>query len=229
MKPLLVIENDARDPLGYLEDAIVARGSEAIIVGASVGDPIPTIDGFAGLIILGGPQGAYEGATYPYLEDEMSLIRDAVAADVPVLGICLGSQLIAHALGGRAYRADQPEVRVLTPQLSDEGGRDPMGAPLAKPVVTFHQDTFDVPPGATVLARSDRFTQAFRCGSALAIQPHPEVSADRVESWLPRTELPQMAGVDGAYVVQAMRNSVDPADASMLFTAWLDQITAPIS
>ena len=248
MQPLLVIENDPRDPAGYLGEAIEARkltiassqsaggavwmlvlGDLTIVVARpSLGDPIPHVDGWAAVIVLGGPQGAYESDLHPYLADEMQLIRDAVAAGVPVLGICLGSQLIAHALGGRAFKADAPEVRVITPLLTTEAAGDPIATLLATPVVTFHQDTFDLPPHAIVLARSDRFTQAFRCGSALAIQPHPEASADRVASWLPKTQLPQQAGVDGMEVVAAMRREVRPATAIDLFDAWLDEISTTV-
>lgn len=224
MPPLLVIENDRRDPLGNLGDAIEARHMRTHVVRPPEGDAIPSPDDYAALIVLGGPQGAYEADIHPYLEDEMKAIRQAVAADLPVLGICLGSQLVAHALGGRAYKAARPEVAVIEPRLTPEGEADPLGVLLTKPVLTFHQDSFDLPPQARVLARSERFTQAFRCGSALAIQPHPEVAIDDVAHWVSSSDLPTRAGVDGEELVADVRRTVENSDALALFDAWLDEV-----
>jgi GMP synthase-like glutamine amidotransferase len=224
MDPILVIENDPRDPLGNLGDAIEARGFTTEIVRPPSGERIPEPSGYSGVVILGGPQGAYESDIHPYLDSEMDLIREAVAGDVPLLGICLGSQLVAHALGGKAYRADKPEVAVIEAQLTDQGRSDPIADLITKPILTFHQDTFDVPPDSTVIARSDRFTQAFRCGSALAIQPHPEVVPDDLEHWVAVSPIPANAGVDGDALVDTFRSSVDPGDAAALFDAWLDEL-----
>lgn len=224
MEPILVIENDPRDPVGILGDAIAARGFTTEIVRPPSGDVIPSPTNFAALVVLGGSQGAYESDIHPYLDDEMEAIRMAVDADVPVLGICLGSQLVAHALGGRAYKGDSPEAEIIEPELTPEAADDPIARALGRPMLTFHQDTFDVPPNATVLARSDRFTQAFRCGSALAIQPHPEVRADDVAHWVESSDIPQRAGVDGQELLATMRSTVDSGDAMALFDAWLDEI-----
>lgn len=224
MEPILVIENDPRDPLGILGDAIAARGLTTKVVRPPAGDAIPAPTDFSALVVLGGSQGAYEADIHPYLDDEMEAIRTAVAADLPVLGICLGSQLVAHALGGRAYKADRPEAGVIAPEITAEGADDPMAELIAKPVLTFHQDTFEVPASAKVIARSDRFIQAFRCGSALAIQPHPEVGVEDVEHWVETSSIPARAGADGQQLVATMRDTVDTADAMALFDAWLDEI-----
>ena len=224
MEPILVIENDARDPVGILGDAIAARGIATEIVRPHSGDTIPDPTEFAALVVLGGSQGAYEADIHPYLDDEMGAIRTAVAAGLPVLGICLGSQLIAHALGGRAYLAPTPEAGVIAPTITLAGKHDPMAELIAKPVLTFHQDTFDVPANAPVIARSDRYVQAFRCGSALAIQPHPEVRIDDVEHWVETSTIPTRAGADGQELVATMRRTVEENDAIALFDAWLDEI-----
>jgi GMP synthase (glutamine-hydrolysing) len=229
MNPILVIENDPHDPLGNLGDAIEARGLKTEIVRPPSGDRIPAPMGYAGVVVLGGPQGAYEADIHPFLDDEIELNSEAVAGHVPLLGICLGSQLVAHALGGKAYLADRPEVAVIEPQLTEEGRDDPIADLITKPVLTFHQDTFDVPPRATVIARSDRYTQAFRCGSALAIQPHPEVIADDLEHWVSSSPIPERAGVDGDVLIDTFRSSVDVADAAALFDSWLDELPAPTS
>lgn len=226
MEPILVIENDSRDPVGILGDAIAARGLTTKVVRPHAGDSIPAPTEFGGLVVLGGSQGAYEAHIHPYLDDEMEAIRTAVAAGLPVLGICLGSQLIAHALGGRAYLADRPEAGVIAPTITAEGADDPVAELIARPVLTFHQDTFDVPANATVIARSDRFIQAFRCGSALAIQPHPEVRVEDVEHWVETSSIPTRAGTDSHELLATMRRTVDSGDAMALFDAWLDEIDA---
>lgn len=225
MEPILVIENDARDPVGILGDVIAARGVTTEVVRPYSGDTIPDPTEFGAVVVLGGSQGAYEAAIHPYLDDEMAAIRTAVAAGVPVLGICLGSQLIAHALGGRAYLAPTPEAGVIAPTITPEGADDPMAEFIAKPVLTFHQDTFDVPANATVIARSDRYVQAFRCGSALAIQPHPEVRIEDVEHWVETSTIPTRAGAVGEELMATMRRTVDESNALALFDAWLDEIT----
>lgn len=224
MDPILVIENDPHDPLGRLGDAIEARGLQVDVVRPADGETVPDLDGYAAVVVLGGPQGAYEAAEHPYLDVEMDLIRASVARNVPLLGICLGSQLIAHALGGRAYRAPKPEAAVIEPHVTAEGERDPLGHHLRKPVLTFHQDTFDVPPGSAVLARSDLYTMVFRCGSALAVQPHPEVKADFVEHWVANSDIPTRAGADAEALLRQVRDEIDPSDAMALFDAWLDDI-----
>lgn len=226
MKRLLVIENDPMDPLGYLGEAVEAAGFATDVISPPTGDAVPPTEGYAGVIVLGGPQGAYEADVHPYLEDEMRLIRSAVAVDLPVLGICLGSQLIAQALGGRAYKAERPEAGVITPQLTEEGSADPLAALISRPMVTFHQDTFEIPPQGTLLAQSDRFPQAFRCGSALAVQPHPEASADTVAVWVHESDVPERAGADGAGLIADMRTTIDPGDALGLFAAWLEEVAS---
>lgn len=229
MEPILVIENDPHDPLGHLGRAIEARGLSTTIVRPPSGESVPAPGDYLGVIVLGGPQGAYESDQHPYLEDEMELIRKTVDADIPLLGICLGSQLVAHALGGRAFRADIPEAAVVRPQLTSAGADDPIAPYITKPVLTFHQDTFDVPPQATVIARSDMYTQAFRCGSALAIQPHPEVFAEDVAHWVARSHIPDRAGADGQELLASVQTSVDPGDAAALFNVWLDELPTQTS
>jgi GMP synthase (glutamine-hydrolysing) len=226
MDPILVIENDAHDPLGHLGDVLEERNVTAEVVRPGSGEAIPSLEGYSAVVVLGGEQGAYESELHPHLADEMQLIRDAVASDVPLLGICLGAQLVAHALGGRAYLAERPEVAVMQPTLTAEGAQDPLAPHLVKPTLVFHQDSFEVPPGARTLAVSDRFPQVFRCGSALAIQPHPEVRIEDVEHWIAASDIPERAGVDADALLDDMRSKVDRNDAAALFEAWLAEVAA---
>ena len=139
------------------------------------------------LIVLGGPIGANDDADYPFIRDELRLIEQRARANRPVLGICLGSQLIARALGARVYRAKAKEIGYKPLQLT-EAGRQSCLAPLStKPVFHWHGDTFDLPAGARHLASTDICPhQAFAWGAndaVLALQFHPEVTARGLERW----------------------------------------------
>lgn len=178
-------------------------------------------------MLLGGEMGAYDEDRHPYLGAEKDLVRRAVAADIPVLGICLGCQLVADALGGAAYRAAEMEARFGPCDLSPEGAADDVVRYLAEPTLSLHRDTWDPPPGSTVLATTDRFRQAFRFGSALGIQPHPEVTPDVVEEWLDAASRDRITatGTDPDDLLAAVRAGADTADATAaaLFGAWIDQ------
>ena len=222
MRTVLILENDEGDQPGYLGDALAAASVPTELVRVHAGDPVPPLPTNGAVVILGGSMGVYEADEYPWIEEQAELVRDAVAADVPVLGICLGAQIIAHALGGHVYLAERPEVGVIEATLTPAGIRDPLGEHLAGPYLVFHQDTFRLPPEAELLAASDRFPQVFRCGSALAVQPHPEVSAEVATSWGQRSPLPERAGIDLDAELTRMRAEVPPERALALFAAWID-------
>lgn len=226
MTRVIVLENDAGDPPGHLVTALRSAGVEEHLVRVHAGEPVPALADAAGVVILGGGMGVYESASHPWIEDEAGLVRAAVAADVSVLGICLGAQIVAHALGGRVFPADTPEVGVVTSTLTSAGERDPLGELLVGPYLAFHQDTFDLPPDAHLLASSPAFPQAFRSGSALAIQSHPEVSFDDAMAWGRRSPLPRRAGVDYDSVMAEMHDSVRPERAIRLFEAWIEEAVA---
>jgi GMP synthase (glutamine-hydrolysing) len=186
---LLVIRHEAGAPPGLLGDAAERAGVELEVVAADAGEPVPRrLDGAAGLVVLGGMMGVADVAEYPHLEPTMGLIRGAAAEGAPTLGICLGAQLAAQALGGRAYKSpDGLELGWIGLQLTPAGRADPVTAVLDHPnarVFSSHYDVFDLPAGATLLARgADRPNQAFRLGSVVGVQFHPEVDAALVAAW----------------------------------------------
>ena len=139
------------------------------------------------LVIMGGPMGTYEEDTYPWLKDEKLFVRKAIHSDKAVLGICLGSQIIANALGAAVYPNKEKEIGWLPISFIDKASQDLFGSETVSPIVfQWHGDTFDLPENATLLASSDLYpNQAFTLGkNILALQFHVEVAADSLEKWL---------------------------------------------
>ncbi len=184
MKPIAVLRHGHDIPLGRLGDVLDAAAMAVIEVPLYSGATIPELDALSAVVVLGGKMGAYDEAIYPYLRDEKELVREAARRQMPVLGVCLGGQLAADALGGEAFLAPQPEVEVLEVTLTDAGREDPVARHLDGPVLVWHQDTWEPPPAATELARSPRYPMAFRLGTVLGIQPHPEASPEIAKGWV---------------------------------------------
>ena len=138
------------------------------------------------LVVLGGPMGVYEADRFPCLHAELRLIRQRLDAGTPLLGICLGAQLIAHAMGARVYPGGTKEIGFAPIRLTPAGERSCLAAVTpGQPVLHWHGDTFDLPPGATLLASTDAYAQqAFSAGpNVLALQFHLEAGAE-IEQWL---------------------------------------------
>lgn len=138
------------------------------------------------LVILGGPIGVYHHAAYPFVTGEIELLRVRLAADLPTLGICLGAQMMAAALGARVYPAPAREIGWSAIDLSETGARNPLTTLGGIPVLHWHGDTFDLPAGTTLLASTAICpNQAFSRGpNVLGLQFHPEVVGARFEHWL---------------------------------------------
>lgn len=145
---------------------------------------LPAVDEIAGLVVMGGPPDADDDAHHPGLAAERTLLAQAVAADVPTLGVCLGAQLLALAHGARLLRRAGTEIGFAPIELI---GDDPVLAPLgtSPEVLHWHVDQVELPDGATLLASNPTTqVQAFRLGSALGLQFHLEVDAPMLDLWL---------------------------------------------
>jgi GMP synthase-like glutamine amidotransferase len=173
----LVIEHDPDVPAGLVDEWLVGRGSVADLhqIATDVRDPDPRA--YDLIVTLGSEAAAFDD-TVPWIARERRLLRDAVAADVPVLGICFGSQILARALGGRGLRAERAEIGWMAIESSD-----PSLVP-AGPWLQWHRDTFTPPAGATVLANSPAGPQAYTIGRSLGVQFHPEVTPEIVADWV---------------------------------------------
>jgi GMP synthase (glutamine-hydrolysing) len=186
------------------------------------------------LVVLGGPIGAYEDAAYPFLTDEIKLVADRLSRGRPVLGLCLGSQIMARALGARVYPGGAKEIGWAPLQFPAESS-DSCLAPLATgdvSVLHWHGDTFDLPDGAVLLASTPAYPhQAFQWQkSGLALQFHPEVTRAGMERWFIGHAC-EIAATEGIDVPDLRRDTDRYAEA--LETAgprclemWLDALAA---
>jgi GMP synthase (glutamine-hydrolysing) len=184
-KSALAIRHVAFEDLGSFGPVLESRGYAVRSLDAGY-DDLSDADCDL-LVVLGGPIGANDEADFPFIRDELRLIEQRVRLGRPVLGICLGAQLIARALGARVYRAKAKEIGFAAVSLT-AAGRQSCLAPLADTaVVHWHGDTFDLPDGARHLAATDVCPhQAFAWGAddaVLALQFHPEVTARGLERW----------------------------------------------
>ncbi len=189
MPDVLAIRHVAFEHLGTLESVFIERGFQVRYWDAGIHDvailraSAPDI-----LVVLGGPIGAYEEDVYPFLKDELHIIDNRLKQALPVLGICLGSQLMARALGANVYPGSRKEIGWGPITLTDSGGESCLSGleDVDGQVLHWHGDTFDLPEGATLLASTDIApNQAFSWDlKALGLQFHLEVLPGEIERWL---------------------------------------------
>ncbi|MDX2289703.1 MAG: glutamine amidotransferase [Hyphomicrobiaceae bacterium] len=225
----IAIRHVAFEGLGTIEPLLRARGYEVKIADACAG-AVATLMPPDLLIVLGGPIGAYEDAVYPLLADELRLIETQMSRAAPILGICLGAQLMARALGARVYPGPQKEIGWSAITLTSEGESSPL-APYrdGAPVLHWHGDTFDLPAGATRLASTSITTnQAYSIGTtALGLQFHGECDGRDIEHWLVghAAELAS-ARIDVPALRAASKTEGPRAKAAGMaaLSRWLDQL-----
>jgi GMP synthase-like glutamine amidotransferase len=167
------------------------------------GDALPVLDAFDGLIVMGGPMGVGDTDQYPWLTDEISLVRAAIEAGKPTLGVCLGAQIIAAALGARVDRNDEKEIGFFDVTVTDAGRATPWLAGIDTfPAFHWHGETFDLPADAMHLASTPACAnQAFSVGDhVLALQFHVESTPDSVQRLI--AHCPEDI-TDGRYVQSA--------------------------
>jgi GMP synthase-like glutamine amidotransferase len=231
---LLVLQHLHTEHPGSFGDVIRERGLDVLTVELDDGETLPPLAEVDAILAMGGPMSANDDDEHPWLAGERVFLREAVEAGVPVLGACLGAQLLAAALGAGVYPvAAGPEVGLLPVDLTAAGEADPLFAGLGPSFVTcqWHGDTFDLPAGAELLASSPHCrNQAFRVGDgAYAIQFHVEPTREQIAEWREIPEyaaaLEQVLGPPEAEAFFAETDARVPeltAVAHRLFAAWLD-------
>ncbi len=184
---LLIIQNDPEVPPGNLADNLAELRIPFRLVHPYRGEALPVLPEISALIVLGGAMGANDDSRYPFLIPLKALIAEVVHAGIPYLGICLGGQLLAAALGTPVVSCRWEELGTLEVTLTKEGMTDQLLSGLPSSFMTFqwHHDSFDLPAGATLLASSPACPhQAFRAGNcAWGLQFHPEVNEAIIRAW----------------------------------------------
>jgi GMP synthase (glutamine-hydrolysing) len=197
--PWVVVQHTATEGPGLLAGVLAEAGAAARVVRIDLGEPLPAPAEMRGVVVMGGPMGVHDTAEHPWLEPEREWLTTTVAAGLPVLGVCLGSQLLAAALGASVTTGAEPEIGIGAVALDDEGRADPVLGPEGDkvPVVHWHGDTFAIPDGAVRLATNDRYAnQAFRYGDRVyGLQFHLEVDDEVAAAWAP--DLPPGISLDG--------------------------------
>lgn len=234
MTSVTAIRHVSFEDLGILEDIFAARGWKVTYIEAPVAD-WKKVDFLKPdlLVVLGGPIGAYEDHLYPFLKDELAGLTKRLAADKPTLGICLGAQLIARALGARVYPGQEKELGWGPLLISKAGLASPVRHLAAEHtfMLHWHGDTFDLPKDATLLASTDICPhQAFTWSkSTLAFQCHPEVRTRDLEKWFVGHAL-EIAATQGINVprLRGDAHRYGPAleqQGKRCFDEWLDGLT----
>jgi GMP synthase-like glutamine amidotransferase len=194
MPKVLVIKNAGREGPGTIGGLFASDGYELDVVFAKK-QKIPPLDHDV-VLILGAPQSAND--SLEYLKDEMNLIREAEKKNIPTLGICLGSQLMARAFGAKVYAGPKKEIGFYHDIRIDQDSKSSLFDGIADPFTVFHWhgDTFDIPKNATRLAHSEMYNQAFRYGSAVGVQFHLEVDRQIILSWLDNAQDLNLSYID---------------------------------
>ena len=204
---VLVIRHVPHEHLGTLSHTLKANDLNYKYINLyEDGNPNIQLDDFSGLIILGGPMNAYETEKYPFLEIEDTLIKEAASRDMPILGICLGAQLIAKALGARVIKNREKEIGWYPLRITGDAGSDDLFKHFnsEETVFQWHGDTFELPDGAVHLAKSPLcLNQAFKYDSNIyALQFHLEVTPEMILEWLHVSENKEE--------IMSLRGKVDP-------------------
>ncbi|HEX5224587.1 MAG TPA: type 1 glutamine amidotransferase [Solirubrobacteraceae bacterium] len=231
---VLVLQHAGCEPPGVYEDELRDRDIALHRVLLDGPAALPDWRPFDAIVAMGGAMGANDDRAFPWLADERALIAEAVRAGKPYWGVCLGAQLLAASLGAAVTRGDRPELGVLPVQLTPAAAEDPVfsAAPTTFSSLQWHADTYELPPGAVQLARSELYEQqAFALGRAYALQFHLEVDQGLACEWMDVPEyVHELEELDGpgapARIVAQVRTAQERTVplARALFGRWLERV-----
>ncbi|HET8910237.1 MAG TPA: type 1 glutamine amidotransferase [Ktedonobacteraceae bacterium] len=217
MKRVLILQHCWDDPPGLLLEILNEHTIASELTDVE-SESVPDVTNYQALIIMGGPQHAPDDQQYPYLKKEIKQIRRAIQADLPILGICLGAQLLSLALGGIVQEHHTPELGFYRVELTENGKADPLfqGLPGYQQIYHWHSDVFSLPTEAIHLATNQNAeNQAFRYGKwAYGLQYHMELTPEMLDTWLYhpefREEAIRLAGADKLEQIEQEKSTLYP-------------------
>jgi GMP synthase (glutamine-hydrolysing) len=183
---VLLLTHEEMGPAGLFADVVRERGDELVEWNVSQGPPPQSPEQFDALVVFGGSMHVDQEDKHPWLPDQHVLVKGALDRAQPLLGVCLGAQLVARVLGARVGPASRPEIGWHPVELTEAGRADPvLGAlPTQFDALEWHSYAFDLPAGAELLAQSPVCPQAFRLGDTTwGVQFHPEATIAMLEGW----------------------------------------------
>ncbi len=191
MSVLIVKHVDAEGP-GLIEYCLNQERVPFRVLRLDPDARLPKLERFTHIVLLGGPMNVYEEDRFPFLREEDLFIKEAIQRGKTILGICLGAQLIAKALGAKVFKSPVKEIGWYDVSLTDEGSKDPFFSSFPKtfPVFQWHGDTFEIPKSGKLIATSSPIShQAFRYGAKVyGLQFHLEVTEDMIHEWVETNE-----------------------------------------
>jgi GMP synthase (glutamine-hydrolysing) len=226
-----VIQHEDYEGLAGFREPLEARGYSIDTI--DVHDPDYSTIHFLDpdlLILLGGPMGVYEQAEYPWMNHEIIRTAERIIADLPTLGVCLGAQVMAAAMGAPVYKGRHNEVGFKPIRLTEAGYTSTLAAVADLPVLHWHGDTFDLPEGTTLLASTELYPhQAFARGSnILALQFHPEMGVDEsVQTWCDKGDPFILAAGTDVETLMTEHDKYGPAAVAagrIMLDRWLAQL-----
>jgi GMP synthase (glutamine-hydrolysing) len=228
MAKIIVLQHHPAENLGTIADALQSSALAWQYVRVYEAQPIPQeIRGAGGLIVMGGPQTVYQLDRYPYLRDEIRLIEDGLKQDKPILGVCLGSQLLAAALGARVYHNNEREIGWFPVRLSSDAQSDRLirGLPTEFMAAHWHSDAFDLPAGAVPLASSEKTAlQGYRYGEkAYGLLFHVEMTEEILSALVAEfNEGLKRIGIDGDLILADARRHLPQLNSisETIFGRW---------
>ena len=212
IKKTIAIVNDSEVTTGSLPEDIISINAWEVDW-----DALSLEDTY---IILGGHMGSYDDKKFPYLQKEKQWLKQAINSNTKILGICLGSQLIADAMGGKAYLSEQIEFGFKDLNFIEE---DSLFDDFKNSkVFSWHRDTFEIPPGATLVAKT-LFPQIYKIKNTTALQFHPEIKLDLFEAWYDsQLSKQELEGYDVKSEVQYLKDNSEQQEKSMInfYSKW---------
>jgi GMP synthase-like glutamine amidotransferase len=235
MKPVAIFRHVRSEGPGYFATVLERRSIPHRLIAVDDGEPLPrSARAFSGLVFMGGPMSANDDL--PWIAPSLALVQDAVRQDVPLLGHCLGAQLMAKALGGEVQPAAVKEIGWGEVTVSDNAlAREWFGARAGFTAFHWHGETFSLPPGATrVLGNAHCANQAFVLGKHFGLQCHVEMTAALVRSWCRggAAEIEAAAASPGVQTAAQMQEALEErvtllhVVAERVYARWLEGLVA---